>query len=56
MEKLLQGIPHAIVRVDDILIIGKDYANHLKNLETAFKKLAIAGLRLQKEKCKFLQP
>lgn len=56
MENLLQGIPHVIVRMDDILVSGKDDNNHLVNLEAVLKKLAEGGLQLQKEKCFFMVP
>ena len=56
VENLLQGISHVIVRMDDILISGKDDNNHLANLESVLKKLSEAGLRLQKEKCYFMVP
>ena len=32
MENLLQGIPHVVVRVDDILVSGKEDLDHLKNV------------------------
>lgn len=39
MENLLQGIPHVIVRMDDILISGKDDNNHLANLEAVAQEI-----------------
>ena len=40
MENLLQGIPHVIVRMDDILISGKDDNNHIyKQYSKSFQKL-----------------
>jgi len=54
MENLLLGIPQVIVRMDNILISGKDDNNHIANLEAVLKKLSEAGLRLQKEKCFFM--
>ena len=56
MENLLQGIPNVIVRMDDILISGKDDDHHMPNLEAVLKKLSEAGLRLRKEKCFFMVP
>ena len=56
MENLLQGIPNVIVRMDDILISGKDDDHHMANLEAVLKKLSEAGLRLPKEKCFFMVP
>lgn len=56
MENLLQGIPRVIVRVDDILVSGKDDPDHLANLETVINRLSKAGLKLRLEKCQFMQP
>ena len=55
MENLLQGIPHEVVRIDDILVSGKDELNHLANLEKVLSRLSSAGLRLRLDKCLFKQ-
>ena len=55
MENLLQGIPHVVVRIDDILVSGKDELNHLANLENVLSRLSSAGLRLRLDKCLFMQ-
>lgn len=55
-ENLLQGIPHVIIRMDDIHISGKDDNDHLSNLEAVLKRLSAAGLRLRHEKCFFMVP
>ena len=52
----MQGIPRVIVRMDDILISGKDHYDHLPNLEAVLKKLSAAELRLRREKCYFMVP
>ena len=54
MESLLQGIPHVTVYLDDILISGKREAAHLQSLEEVLKRLMTAGLRVKKNKCKFM--
>ena len=56
METLLQGIPHVTVYIDDILITGENDADHLQTLETVLERLAKAGLRAKKSKCKFMVP
>ncbi|KAK3747889.1 hypothetical protein QZH41_001353 [Actinostola sp. cb2023] len=56
MDNLLQGIPHVVVRIDDILVSGKDDVEHLANLNAVLDKLSTAGLKLRKEKCSFMQP
>ena len=45
-----------VCRVDDILVSGKSDSDHLSNLSEAFSRLKEAGLRLKREKCKFMQP
>ena len=56
MENILQNIPYVIVRVDDILVSGASDEDHLSNLEEVLKRLVSAGLRLQKNKCVFMEP
>ena len=56
MENLLQGIPHVVVRVDDILVSGKDDPDHLANLKMVLSRLSTAGLKLRLAKCLFMQP
>ena len=56
MENLLQSIPHVVVRVDDILVSGKDDPDHLANLEAVLRRLSTSGLKLRLAKCLFMQP
>ena len=56
MENLLQGITHVVVRVDDILVSGKDDPDHLANLEAVLSRISTAGLKLRLAKCLFIQP
>ena len=55
VDSLLQGIPHTIVYLDDILITGKTQDEHCRNLETVLSRLTQAGLRLKRNKCVFFQ-
>ena len=55
MDTMLQGIPHVICFIDDILVTGKDDNDHLQNLAKVFQILQQNGLRLKQDKCKFLQ-
>ena len=55
VEKRLKGISNTVVRVDDILVGGKDTASHLENLHRVFQALKESGLRLKKEKCIFMK-
>ena len=55
MDTILQGIPSVICYLDDILITGRNGAEHLRNLEEVLRRLQKHGVRLLKEKCYFLQ-
>ena len=55
MENLLQGIPHVVVRLDDILVSGKNDLDHLKNLEKVLQKLSSARVKLRREKCHYME-
>ena len=56
MEDLLKNIPNVLVRMDDILLSGKNDEEHLKTLEVVLQKLEMSGLRLNRNKCFFLEP
>ena len=51
-ESLLQGLPHVVAYMDDMLVIVRTESDHLRNLLT---RLEAAGMRLKTSKCKFLQ-
>ena len=53
MDNLLQGIPHVVVRVDDILVSGESTEAHIRSIEEVLQRLAKAGLRLNAQKCVF---
>ncbi len=55
MDGLLQGIHGIAIYLDDILIIGRDYQEHLHTLSEVLKRLKDGGLRLKREKCAFMQ-
>lgn len=54
MENVLKGIDGVSVYLDDILVTGRDDAEHLSNLRAVLQRLQDHGLRLQKTKCKFM--
>ena len=56
IEKRICHVPCTMVRVDDILVSGRDDVEHLKNLSSVLKVLFECGLKLKKEKCVFLAP
>ena len=55
MDTVLQGIPHVICYIDDILVTGENDEDHLRNLTTVFQRLEHYGFRLKRAKCEFLQ-
>ncbi len=56
MEKRLSHVPFTTVRVDDILISGRNDDEHLKNLTEVLQILSVNGLRLKRKKCVFMAP
>ena len=56
IEGTLQGIPHTLARVDDILVTGENDDEHLANLTAVLSRLRTAGLRLKRVKCSFMEP
>lgn len=55
VETVLRGISGCKNYIDDIIVTGKDKKEHLKNLELVLSRLKENGLKLNLEKCKFLQ-
>ena len=54
MENILQGLPKVCVYIDDILVTGQTEAEHLQNLHKVLTRIEEAGVRLKRDKCKFL--
>lgn len=55
-ESLLQGLPHVIAYIDDMLVTGRMELDHLQNVDKILTRLEATGMRLKVSKCKFLQP
>ena len=55
MDAILQGIPHVICYLDDILVTGRSTEEHLKNLEEVLLRLKQHGVQLRKDKCMFFR-
>ncbi|UYV84725.1 K02A2.6-like [Cordylochernes scorpioides] len=57
METVRQGIPleTCLVYLDDIIVMGKSFDEHLINLERVLQKIRGARLKLNPRKCKLLK-
>jgi len=55
MDRILRDVPNVLCYQDDIFITGKDYKDHQSTLETVLQRLQDHGLRVNKDKCSFLQ-
>ena len=55
MDTILQGMPHVICYLDDILVTGSTEQEHNNNLEEVLRRLQEHGIRLRQDKCQFFQ-
>ena len=55
MDTILQGLPHVICYLDDILVTGTSVQEHLQNLKAVLARLGKNGLHLKQSKCSFMQ-
>ena len=46
---------HCLVYLDDVIVLGRSFSEHLQNLQTVFQWLRQAGLKLKPRKCSFFQ-
>lgn len=55
MENVLAGLvgEYCMMYLDDILVVGEAFDDHLRNLQTIFDRLSEANLRLHPNKCFF---
>ena len=53
MEKVLQGV---VCYIDDVLVMGWNEDEHLRNLEEVLKCLDEKGFRLKRNKCHLFKP
>ena len=56
MDTLLKGMKHVTAYIDDIVVTGATEEEHTANLNEVLSRLEAAGLRLKREKCRFLMP
>ena len=57
MDLVLAGLQwsHCLVYIDDVVILGRNFEEHLQHLQQVFDRLRQAGLKLKPRKCHFLQ-
>ena len=57
MDLVLAGVQWSscLVYLDDIIVMGRSFEEHLDNLGTVLARLKAAGLTLNPEKCSFFQ-
>ena len=57
MDKVLRGLKWYIclVYIDDIVVVGDSFENHLYNLVGDLKRLREAGLKVKPSKCSLCQ-
>ncbi|GBM26318.1 Retrovirus-related Pol polyprotein from transposon 297 [Araneus ventricosus] len=57
METVLRGLSSeaCLVYLDDIIIVGRTFEEHLNNLREVFQRLQKANLKLNPKKCRFFQ-
>ncbi|UFO01038.1 reverse transcriptase family protein (plasmid) [Wolbachia endosymbiont of Corcyra cephalonica] len=53
MERVMVGLlgDVCLVYLDDVIIMGRDFEEHLKNLEKVFQRIRGANLKLSTKKC-----
>ena len=57
MERLFTGLIFVslLIYLDDIIVFGKTFDIHLRNLEEVFKRLSEAHMKLNSDKCRLCQ-
>lgn len=56
MENLFHGLPRVAVYFDDIIVMGVDDQDRVKNLKSVLQRLQDVGLKVKLEKCQFFKP
>ena len=57
MEMVLQGLQWitCLIYIDDIIVFGRDFDEHILRIEQVLERIRSAGLKLKPQKCNMLQ-
>lgn len=55
MTKVLSGCDFAMAYLDDVIVYSPTYEDHLKHLAEVFDRMREYGLKMKKNKCKFMK-
>ncbi|XP_060079899.1 uncharacterized protein K02A2.6-like [Ylistrum balloti] len=55
MDQILQGVPHTMCCIDDILVTAPSDSEHIKILGEVLRRLEEHHVRLREDKCKFME-
>ena len=55
MENILVDILRVCAYLDDVLVSGTSFSDHLRNLQVVLERMLMKGIHLSKEKCKLLE-
>ena len=57
MEMALSGLQWitCLIYIDDIIVFGKNFEEHMSRVEEVFERIKAAGLKLKPQKCQMLQ-
>lgn len=55
MDQIFSGVAGVVCYLDDIIVTGSTYIDHLRNLSIVFARIQTFGFRVNKTKCAFLK-
>ena len=55
ISKIIYGIPRVLNNRDDIMVGGRDWEDHNRNLENLLRRLRVYNITLRREKCEWGQ-
>ncbi|EYC38278.1 hypothetical protein Y032_0727g1871 [Ancylostoma ceylanicum] len=56
MDSMICGLEGVAAHLDDVIVTGRTFAEHRRNLEALFGRIHEYGFRVRMEKCNFLMP